>query len=256
MPRYREGDAGSALERAVRILEAFDPRTTSLSVSDLARRTGLPLSTASRLIAELVRLELLQRDERRRVRIGLRLWEIAARAAPTRELREAALPFMEDLHAVLRHHTQLGVMDQGDVLFVERLSYPGSVVNVTEIAGRLPLHASSAGLVLLAHASAEQQQRVLGGPLRRYTAATITRPDELRAMLAQIRRQGFAYAAGHIHPQAAGVAVPVRDPADRVVAALGVVVPNEDSAIRAVPALRAAARGIARAIGGGQNPSR
>ena len=60
---------------------------------------------------------------------------------------------------------------------------------------------------------------------------------------------------GH-HPQAAGVAVPVRDAGDRVVAALGVVVPNDESAIRAVTTLHAAARGIGRALTGGQNPSR
>src|SRR4051812_5648999 len=85
--------------RAVRLLEAFDARAASLSVTDLSRRSGLPLSTTSRMVAELIRHGLLTRSEDgRRIQIGVRLWELASRAAPTRGLREAALPFMEDLH--------------------------------------------------------------------------------------------------------------------------------------------------------------
>ncbi|KHL09988.1 UNVERIFIED_CONTAM: IclR family transcriptional regulator [Mumia flava] len=237
------------LARAVRILSAFDTRSTALTVSELSRRSGLPLSTTSRMVAELVRHDLLARtDDGRRIRVGVRLWELGSRAAPTRGLREAALPFMEDLHTVVRHHVQLGVLEGHDVLFVERLSARNAVINVTEVAGRLPLHASSSGLVLLAHADTEVQAMVLAGPLRPYTADTITSPDRLRVHLAEIRRTGFVHTPGHIRPAAAGVAVPVRDDRDRVIAALGVVVPNDDTAVRVVPALRAAAQGIQRTM--------
>ena len=242
----KRGD--SVIERAVRILDAFSPDTTALSVNDLARRAGLPTSTTSRLVAELVRHGLLQRDQDRRVRVGVRLWELASRASPTRGLREAALPVMEDLHAAVGHHTQLGVLDGHDVLFVERLSAPGSITNFTQVAGRLPLHASSAGQVLLAHAPAAVQEAVLAAPLRRYTARTVTDPVRLRAVLATIRKQGYAYCPGHIALETSGLAVPVRDRRDRVVAALAVIVPNDEAALTAVPALTASARGIQRSL--------
>ena len=136
------------------------------------------------MVAELVRHGLLSRsDDGRRIRVGVRLWELGSRAAPTRGLREAALPFMEDLHTVIRHHVQLGVLDGQEVLFVERLSAREAVINVTEVAGRLPLHASSSGLVLLAHAAPEIQDAVLAGPLRAFTPATITSPGALRIAL-------------------------------------------------------------------------
>ncbi|MGI5229333.1 IclR family transcriptional regulator domain-containing protein [Actinoallomurus sp. CA-142502] len=98
----------------------------------------------------------------------IRLWELASRTSPTPGLREAAMPFLEGLHDVVGHHTQLGVLEGREALFVERLSVPGSVVNITRIAGRLPLHASSAGLVLLA----ELREQILAGPLERYTPHT------------------------------------------------------------------------------------
>ena len=178
----------------MRLLEAFDSRATSLTVTDLSRRSGLPLSTTSRMVAELSRQGLLTRSEDgRRIQVGVRLWELASRAAPTRGLREAALPFMEDLHAVIHHHVQLGVLDGHDVLFVERLSAREAVINVTEVAGRLPLHASSSGLVLLAHAAPETQAAILDAPLRRFTPATVTSPERLRVVLSEIRKTGYAH---------------------------------------------------------------
>jgi hypothetical protein len=170
------------------------------------------------------------------------MWELASRASPTLGLWEAAMPFLEDLHAVVGHHAQLGVLDGREVLFVERLSAPGAVVNVTKIAGRLPLHASSAGLVLLAHASADLQETIISGPLRVYTPRTITDPRVLRATLAQIRQQGFVHCPGYIHPDASGLAVPVQDRHERLVAAVSVVVPADERALTHLPVLRAIAR--------------
>jgi DNA-binding IclR family transcriptional regulator len=147
---------------------------------------------------------------------------------------------------VVGHHAQLGVLDGVEVLFVERLSAPGAVINYTRIAGRLPLHASSSGLVLLAHGPRELQEKVLAGPLPAFTAHTITTPDRLRRVLADVRRDGHAYCPGHIHPDALGVAVPVRDTRGAVVAAVAVIVPNDDQGRTVIPVLRAAARGIGR----------
>ncbi|HEY2100457.1 MAG: hypothetical protein QOI50_4625 [Pseudonocardiales bacterium] len=259
MARTQSGE--SVLTRAVRIFEAFTPDEPVLSVSEIARRVPLHIATASRLIGELVRHGLLARQPDGRVRIGVRFWELAQRASPTLTLRDAAMPFLEDLHGVIGHHVQLGVLDGDHALFVERLTAPGAVVNYTRIAGRLNLHASSSGLVLLAHAPAELQERILAGPLPSYTPNTITTPDRLRGTLAEIRKAGFALCAGHIHPDATGVAVPVRG-ADghngtdsQVVAALSAIVPNDGNAYQQVPVLMAAARGITRTLAAARVPS-
>jgi DNA-binding IclR family transcriptional regulator len=245
MPRVRTGE--SVVARVVRVLEAFTTDEPALSVTEIARRSGLPVATASRLVAELAAHGLLVRSDGA-VRVGVRMWELAQRASPTLSLREAAMPFLEDLHAVIGQHVQLGVLDGDEVLFVERMSAPNAVINYTRIAGRLDLHASSSGIVLLAHAPAEQQERVLAAPLRRFTPRTPTRPARVRGMLADVRRQGYALCAGFYHLDATGVAVPVRDGSGAVVAAIGAVVPNDGNAYLHVPALQAAARGIGRVL--------
>ncbi|MGO4145684.1 IclR family transcriptional regulator [Paenarthrobacter sp. YAF11_1] len=246
MPRTQAGE--SVLSRAVRIVEAFGAGDTALSVTEISHRSGLHLATASRLIEELTKLGWLERDKERKVRIGVRMWEVVSRASPTLSLREAAMPVMEDLHAIVGHHTQLGVLEGDDVLFIERLTAPGAVINYTRVASRLALHASSSGLLLLAYAPAEQQERVIAGPLEGFTENTIRTPSGLRAALAQVRQQGYAFLAGHIHPEATGIAVPVRDPMGKVIAALAVIVPNDAAAKSRIAVLQAASGAVSRAM--------
>jgi DNA-binding IclR family transcriptional regulator len=249
MARSPSGE--SVVERVVRLLGAFEQDVPALTVSDLARRADLPVATAHRLVGELVGAGLLERDADRRLRVGLRLWEIASHAPRTQGLREAALPFLENLQAATRQHTQLGVLDGTDVVFVERLSAPGSVVNLTRLGGRLPLHASSSGLVLLANADPGLQERVLAEPLPRFTEHTPHEPERLRALLAGVRRDHHVVCGGYIHSDAMGIAVPVHGPGGGVVAALGVVVPHpSDNPGQYVSGLRTAAHGVARALRG------
>jgi DNA-binding IclR family transcriptional regulator len=246
MPRVATGE--SVLSRAVRILELFSAAERTLTVTEIARRSGLHVATASRLIAELVHHELLERTPDGRVRIGMRMWELAQRGSPTLPLREAAMPFLEDLHVVVGHHVQLGVLDGYDVLFVERLSAPGAVINFTQIAGRLPLHASSSGLVLLAFGPPQLRADVLARPLKRFTASTTTDPRRLREVLADVRRDGHVVANGHIHQDATGLAVPVWNGDGTVAAALSAVVPNDGQGYTLLPVLKATARGIGRGL--------
>jgi DNA-binding IclR family transcriptional regulator len=246
MSRTRTGE--SSLARAIRVLAAFGPGETELSVSTIARRSQLHVATASRIVAELVSHGLLERGADREVRVGVRLWELASRASPTLSLHQAAIPYMSDIHAVVNHHVQLGVLDGEDVLFVERLSARDAVVNYSRIAGRLPLHASSSGHVLLAFGPAGLQTRILRGPLMAYTDHTITRPDDLRVALDNVRRRGYALLGGHIHTEAAGLAVPIFDPLNQPAAALSIIGPNDDHLTGHVPLLLAAARGIRRGL--------
>lgn len=247
MPRVATGE--SVLTRVVRIIEVFTAARRSLTISEIARAAELPVPTTSRLVGELVGHGFLVRDSGGLVRIGMRLWELAHRASPALSLREAAMPFIEDVHHAVGHHVQLSVLDGDEVLFVERLSAPGAVINYTEIAGRLPLHASSSGLLLLAHSSPEFQERILGRSLHRYTEHTIGDADSLRRALDSARRSGYVIAEGHIHDDATGVAVPVNGAGDTVVAALSVIVPRHTDAFSVVPVLRTAARALSRALG-------
>lgn len=248
MARSTSGE--SVAERIVRILEAFDAHHPVLTVSDIARRSDLPVTTAHRIVSEMVDLRLLERTEGKGVRVGVRTWELGTRASRVMRLRDAALPFMDDLHAIVRQHTQLGVLDGGEVLHLERLSAHDSIVNATYVAGRLPVHACSAGLVLLAYAAEPVREDYLARPLERYTPETIVDPGRLREIFAGIRAQGHCIADSMVIDAATGAAAPIFDGSGHVVAALTIVVPSGSERISGhVPALIATARGISRAMG-------
>ncbi|HEY8589632.1 MAG TPA: IclR family transcriptional regulator, partial [Naasia sp.] len=216
-------DSGdSVIDRIVRVLDTFDRGRTVQTATEISRRAGLPASTAHRMATELTAAGLLEQDEDGRYRVGLRLWELATRGSRALGLREAARPAMESVQARIRQHTQLAVVEDDQTLFLERLSHPDAGANIAQVAGRLPLHASSSGLVLLAAAPAAVLDRVLARPLAALAPDTLTDPNALRGKLAEVRRLGHAASPGTVQTHSTGVAVPVRDGGE-VVAALGVV---------------------------------
>jgi DNA-binding IclR family transcriptional regulator len=239
----------SVTARALAILAAFSPDRPALTLSEIGRRAGLPLPTAHRLVGELARWGALERDGGGAYRIGLRLWEVGALAPRGLGLRDAALPFLEDLYEACHQNVQLAVLDGAEVVFVERISGRQAVRVITRVGGRLPAAVTGVGLVLLAYAPAPVQEQVLAGPLARYTSLTVVDPAALRAVLAQVRRDGYAVSDRQVEMVSLSVAAPVRGAGGEVVAALSVVVPASAPAAQFVPAVLAGARGISRALG-------
>lgn len=238
----------SMIERIIRILGAFSSERPALSVAALSARAGIPLATTHRIVQALTDQRMLEKDGAGRVRLGIRLWELASRGSSVTTLRQAALPFLEDVQSVVRQHTQLTILqDGGDVLFVERLSWHGSIANAARVAGRLPAAISSSGLALLAFGDRARTEHYLrhgydpDAPWARMSVA------ELRRQLAHVRREGYALLDSHVVDTTSGVAVPVLGPDGRAVAALGVVVPaGQERVGTTVPVLQTAARGVAR----------
>jgi DNA-binding IclR family transcriptional regulator len=243
------GGAVNRVARAFAVLEAFSPTSPALTLSEIARRADLPLTTTHRLVGELCASHALERDVDGTYRIGLRLWEIASLAPRGVPLREAALPFLEDLYEVTHENAQLGVREGHDVVYIERIAGRRAVSVLTRVGGRFPLHASGIGLVLLAHAPQAVQRSVLEGPLRRFTDHTITDPVRLGRVLAQVRRDGVAISDRQVTDDAMSVAAPITDAGGGVIAALSVVAAASGAvAERLAPAVRAAALGTSRAL--------
>ena len=240
----------TAASRTLAVLGAFGPEHSSLSLSEISRRTGLSLTTTHRLVGELRDWGALERGADGRYGIGLRILELGALAPHGLPLRELALPFLDDLHHATRANVHLAVRDGHDVLYVESLRARGAVHVLSRLGGRWPLHATGTGQVLFAYASPEIQEEVVASPLRRFTANTITDVEQLRRTLAEVRRTGVAIAENQLTAEALALAVPVRGPGDEVVAAVGVTVQRAVVKSHAlIPVLAATARGISRALG-------
>lgn len=238
----------AVIDRAARLLGAFTADRRQLTLAELSRRSGIPRSSTLRLARKLVEVGALERRPDGVFVVGLRLLETASLAPRGHGLRSVAMPYMEDLFAVARQHVLLAVRDGDDALLVERLSAGGATPVQYRVGGRLPLASTGVGLVLLAHAPAELQARLVeafvpgdGDQLRS--------PVELRRTLADVRRTGFTLGRQSRPWSVSTVAAPVRGPGGAVVAALSVVVPTDGfDPTGYVHAVRTTARAITRAM--------
>lgn len=242
----------TAAARVLAVLGAFGPQHRKLSLSEISRRAGLTLPTAHRLTRELVGWGGLERDANGRYSVGLRLLELSALAPRGLELREAAFPYLDDLHEVTRGNVHLGVRDGLEVVYIEalraRLRNPVS----SRVGDRWPMHATGTGLVLLAHADQDVQDEVLRSTLERFTPLTVTDPAELRRHLAVIRQTGIAVARGQITLPDLVVAVPVLNTRKEIAAAISVVVETEKARPRELAMmLTEASRSISRTLARG-----
>ncbi len=245
-------DERSVAARLFAILDAFTlpPASSSLSLTAIADRAGLPLSTAHRLVAEWVGWGGLSRQPDGRYALGLRLWELGVQAPTARDLRAVALPYLEDLFEVSKEHVHLAILDGHDALYVEKLSGHSPVPVISRVGGRLPLHSTGVGLVLLATAPSELIDSYLSTSLTGYLPNTVTSPELLRARLAEIRAMGFAIMSEEMTPGSSSVAAPIRDRGGRVVAAVSIVSRTTGTRDMAGEhAVRLAANGISRALG-------
>ncbi len=237
------------LDRAFRILTAFGPRHRTLSLAALSARAGLPKPTALRLARKLAEWGALERAENGEYAIGLRLLEVASLAPRGHGLRATALPYMEDLHHATRQHVLLAVRDGDEAVLIERLSARGAGRVMYRVGGRLPLHSTGVGMVLLAHAPATLQDEVLGGDLTLRPENIARSARELRAQLASVREQGVAIMSRQWPEPVTTVAAPILGQRGTPIAALSVVTRSdraESAALR--PAVIAVARAISRAV--------
>jgi DNA-binding IclR family transcriptional regulator len=249
MPRTSE-PGRTVSSRLLEVLFSFDDENRRLSLADLTRLTGMAHATVRRLVIELLAVGALERHDDGRLTVGLRLWQLGTLAPMTEPLRMAAKPFMEDLYTALQQHVQLAVLDGNEAVIIERLSKPRAVGLVSQVGGRLPLHCSAVGKVLLSHAGPDLIETVLTGDLRKYTEHTIVDPDQLRKELAECRRTGTATVRSELTEGADSVAARIMNSERRVVAALSVVVRSGSVPQNAaIPSVVTSALAISRRLG-------
>jgi DNA-binding IclR family transcriptional regulator len=239
------------VDRALALLAAFRSDRRVLTLSELSRGSGLPRSTAHRLASRLVDWGALERLDDGRYVVGLRLLEVASLAPRGHGLRELAMPYMGDLAEATHQHVLLAVVEEDEAMLVERLSYRTAAPVHYRVGGRMPLHSTGVGLVLLAHAESDLQERVLASRLVHEPEGVPVDVADLRRQLARVRRDGVAEWRRQSPTPVFSVAAPIWDESDRCCGALSVLVPRaaERPARGLTPALRAAARAVSRALG-------
>lgn len=208
--------------RVAAILRAFEPEEISVGVSELARRSGLPKSSASRIIADLVAHGLLERDGAG-VRLGIRVFELGEAVQRRHLLRRLALPFMMDLRAASQLTVHLAVLESTEVVYLEILRARGAPSLATRVGGRLPAYSTAVGKALLAWSPDSIVQQVMRAPFAPVGPRTMTAGATLMRELNEIRETGIAYDREESRSGISAVATALLGPDSAPLLALSVV---------------------------------
>jgi DNA-binding IclR family transcriptional regulator len=217
-----------SVDRALAVLDIL-ARRGEVGVTELAAILEVHKSTASRLVGALEVRELVEQiGDRGKYRLGAGILRLAAATTGHLEVTGQSRPVCVALARELGETVNVAILDLLDgrraaaINVLQEFGATSSVASRDWIGRRTPLHATSSGKVLLAHADAAVQDAVLGAPLERYTPGTITDAADLRHQLDDVLRRGWASTSEELEVGLNAVASPIRDAGGVVVAAVSV----------------------------------
>lgn len=222
--RYRN----ESLQKGLSVLSVVAASASPVSVTEVAGATGLDYSTAYRLVATLLELGYLEREQAtKRYRVGAGVLHLGYAYVRTRGLHQAALPIMQDLAASTGETVNLSVRDGLEMVLIDACESRHVLSTRTTIGGRYPLHCTASGKVVLAGLPKTEVDAILAElPLRQLTERTIRSRRALLADVAEVRRQGYAVNDEEHVVGLVAIAAPVRDHTGSTVGALDIAVPT------------------------------
>jgi DNA-binding IclR family transcriptional regulator len=212
-----------SVERAAAVLRAFSAGRPELRLSDVARLSGLGLSTASRLLGTLEALEFVERDEVSGLyRLGPGVLALAGAAVNEHPVHRAGRQVAQQLAHESGLGANLAVRRGGAVFYLCNFEGGLAPKSYTMMGQSNPLHATGLGKCLLTGLDPATRRSLLPDPLPAYTGRTLTSPDGLDAELDLVLRRGYATEIEELALGRACVAAPIRDGAGETVGALSV----------------------------------
>jgi DNA-binding IclR family transcriptional regulator len=215
----------SALGKAFSIIDACSRSVRPMTLSQVAAAAGLPKSTTHRIVGELVAWGALER-ENQRLELGAHLFELGACVSLSRQLRETAVPYMEDLYMATHQIVHLGVLEDSDVLYVEKICGRRHADVPTRLGGRMPASCTGLGKAILAFSTPEVVEHVMSHGLIERTHRTITDQVAFRRELRSILIAGVAYDHEENTLGASCVAAPILAESGRPIASISVTGPT------------------------------
>ena len=239
------------IERMMTLLDALAVSPEPASLKNLASATGLHPSTAHRILAAMTAANFVERQDAGTYRLGIRLLELGNLVKSRINLREVALPFMQELHEAIGEAINLGARHGDEIVYIERTSSGRSLVRVVYLVGeRAPLHLTSLGKLFLAAETPEQVRdyaKRTGLPGK--TPHSLTTLGALEKELDKVRRHGIAEDDEEAEIGLKCVAAPIHDEEGHIVAALSVSAPTDRHDPAWIAQVRKTAAAVSQALG-------
>lgn len=245
-----------AIERAIRILDAFDVDHPELGVAEAARMLGLKRSTVHRALVTLESGGLLRQiTATQKYTLGPKVLNLAYILQSQLSLTSIALPYMTALRDRCNETVALHILQGRHRIVVQQVESTHDLRRTyRDIGKELPLHAGSPGKLLLAYMPPEEiEKEIVESGLRRFTPLTFVDRQALLQELEEIRQRGYAISMGEHSPGIASISCPIRNQEGQVIAAINISGPSvrltEAKALEYMPHLRQATVAISRQLG-------
>jgi IclR family pca regulon transcriptional regulator len=221
-PESRGAHHVQSLERGLAVIRAFGEGAHALTLSDVARTTGLTRAAARRFLLTLADLGYVSFDGKY-FSLTARVLELGYSFLSSLSLPQVAQPHLERLSAEVHESCSASVLEGTDIVYVARVAVSRIMTVSINVGTRFPAHATSMGHVLLAGLDTDALDQYLEtARLSRLTSHTLTSADALRSELARVREQGYALVDQELEEGLRSMAAPVRDRRGRVTAAVNV----------------------------------
>ena len=211
-----------AVDRTVKVLQSLVHHPSGISLAKLAVETGIPKSSLFRILMTLRHHSLVTVDsERETFCLGIKLVEWGSATLERLDVKAVVHPYLVRLSAQTGQSFYLALLNDAEVLLVDRADTPDIWQIVTRLGLRSPVHCTASGLSMIAELPDEEINEMIEAKgLARFTPKTITTEKALKKKLAEVRRLGYAVADGDFKPDLYALAVGIRDYQGKIVASL------------------------------------
>lgn len=237
----------TSLARGLAVIQAFTQRQRELTVSQISAKTGFSRAAVRRCLYTLAKLGFAATDDSRHFHLRPRVLALGHSYLSSLPLAAMAQPILENVSRVLHESCSIAALDRTEIVYIARANVTRIMSIDLGVGSRLPAFCTSMGRVLMAALPAEKLQEFLARvEFKRFTERTVTNIEKLRQILRMVQRTGYCVVDQELESGLRSLAVPIRDPNGRVVAALNVGTHAQRVSIqelqnRFLPQVRAAA---------------
>jgi IclR family pca regulon transcriptional regulator len=202
----------NSLQRGLQILEAFAPERPRLRLHDLTVKTGVPKTTVLRILRTLLSLRYVRFDASSRAYfLGPKVMSLGYATLAGLDLREISLPYLEELSHQTQQNVNLGILDETEVVYIERITVKHLIRTDHSVGSRVNLHSTAIGRAILANLPPEHSEEIVKKivaeriPLRQLAKT----PAEFRDLLKEVRRRGYALNNEEFIPGIRAIGAPI-----------------------------------------------
>ena len=216
----------TSLQRGLRLLDLFASTDGGLTASQIAKLSGLPVSTVHRFLVNLESAGFLNCSGTGSYHLGVACFSIGQAALSQLDIRRLSLPYLQELNQNTRETIHLTVRHGLSAVYVDKLDSPEPLRIYSRIGAAVPMHCTAVGKVILAYMPAEELAAILPQlEFKRLTANSIGNLQELQTHLQKVRKNGYACDLEEYEPHIRCIAVPIWDHSGSVNASVSITGP-------------------------------